>query len=118
VDSTTSRLGLVPVAPALSREWMFVMQAQIDTMRQSRGDALDRAYVQHQVVSHQLMGEYIKQLAGAAERPDLRAFLETAAGRVASQLQRARSLHTVLAAADSAAEARRASTRKRTSTTP
>jgi len=118
VDSTTSRIGLSPVAPALSRDWMSAMQAQIDTMRQSRGDALDRAYVRQQVASHQLMGEYIKQLAGAAERPELRAFLETAAGRVASQLERARSLHTVLTAADSAADARRASTRKRTSTTP
>ena len=116
IDSIALRLNLTPVSPALARSWTTTMQAQIDTMRQSRGDALDRAYVHHQVVSHQLMGENIKQLAGAAERPELRSFLEGVAVRVASQLQRARSLQTTLAAVDSAAEARSAATRKRTST--
>jgi len=112
VDSITAHLNLTPVTPALAKPWLSTMQTQIDSIRRASGDALDRAYVRQQVNSHQLMGDYIKQLAVAAERPELRAFLETTAGRVASQLQRARSLQTVLAAADSAA-ARRAASRKR-----
>lgn len=115
VDSMVSRLDLTPTAPALAKPWLSAMQAQIDTMLQARGEALDRAFVRQQTSSHQLMGEYIRQLAAGAERAELRGFLETAASRVASQLQRARSLETTLAAADSAAAARRAA-RKRSST--
>jgi len=97
-DSLAVRLRIAPIAPALTKPWMSVMQAQIDTMRRSRAASLDRAFVHQQVVSHQLMLDYIEQLASASQHPDLRSLLTTAARRVASQAERARSLETALAA--------------------
>lgn len=120
VDSVAGRLDLVPIAPALARPWMATLGAQIDTLRQARGNAVDRAFVHQQVVSHQLIGDYVQQLGATAERPDLRSLLNSTATRIASQLARARALEATLAAADSAAAdsaARRAARlRKRTPT--
>jgi predicted outer membrane protein len=107
IDSLASRLGLTPVAPALAKPWLSVMQAQIDSMRHSRASTLDRAFVQQQIASHQVMSDYIGQLAAVAERPDVRSFLATAAARVSSQLDRARALQTTLIAVDTAARQRK-----------
>jgi predicted outer membrane protein len=96
-DSLAVRLRIAPIAPALTKPWMSVMQAQIDTMRRARATSLDRAFVHQQVASHQLMLDYIEQLASASQHPDLRSMLTAAAKRVASQAERARSLETALA---------------------
>ena len=77
---------------------MAVMQAQIDSMRRGREGSLDRAFVHQQIASHELMLERIQQLASASQHPDMRAMLSDAAKRVASQLDVARSLDSVIAA--------------------
>jgi putative membrane protein len=112
VDSLTERLGVMPATPALAKPWLSSMQIRMDSVQQARGDALDRAFVREEVATHQLMSDYVQQLAAAAERPELRAFLETTASRVASELARARSMQATVAASDSAAAARAARTRR------
>jgi predicted outer membrane protein len=102
-DSLAERLRIAPVSPALAKPWLSAMQAQIDSMRTWRPSALDRGFVRQQVAGHELMADYIQQLAAAAERPELKAFLATAGARVESQLVRARSLQKTLAVVDSAA---------------
>jgi predicted outer membrane protein len=118
VDSLARRLNLVLVSPALSKPWLSAMQAQIDSLRRSRGVAIDRAFVRQQIAAHQMMGDHIQQLASVAEHQELRSLLAATTSRVASQLARARSLETTLAAADSASAdsvARRAARRARVS---
>jgi len=97
-DSVSARIRITPIAPALTKPWMAVMQAQIDSMRRAREGSLDRAFVHQQIVSHELMLERIQQLASASQHPDMRAMLSDAAKRVASQLDVARSLDSVIAA--------------------
>ena len=96
-DSLAARWRITPIAPALAKPWMAVMQAQIDSMRRARATTLDRAFVHQQVVSHELMLDYVQQLASASQNPNLQALLNSAAMRVASQLNRARALDTTLA---------------------
>ena len=97
-DSLAARLGITPVAPALTKPWMSAMQAQIDSLRRVRASSFDSAFVHQQVASHQLMLDYLQQLASASQHPDLQSMLSAAAKRVASQLDRARSLDTTLVA--------------------
>jgi len=70
------------------------MQEQIDSLRRVRARSFDSAFVHQQVTSHQLMLEYLQQLASASQHPDVQSMLSAAAKRVASQLDRARSLDT------------------------
>jgi len=97
VDSLAARLGLNPVSPALAMRWTSAMQAQIDTMRRAGEGGLDLAFVRQQAKSHQLMSEYLSQLAAVAERPEWGAFLETAASKATAQAQRALALQPVVA---------------------
>jgi len=118
VDSTARRLNLVLVSPALARPWLSALQAQIDSVRRSSGPSVDRRFVRQQIAADQMMGDYMQQLASVVEHPELRTLVGAAASRVASQLARARSIQTTLAAADSASAdsaARRAARRARAS---
>jgi predicted outer membrane protein len=101
IDSTARSLKLVPVTPALAKPWAAAMQAQIDTMRRAGENSLDLTFVRQQIGSHQLMSNYFLQLASAAERPELRGFLESAAAKVSSQAQRASALLPVVVRIDS-----------------
>jgi putative membrane protein len=97
-DSLAVRLQIPPVAPALTKPWMSAMQAQIDSLRRVRARSFDSAFVHQQVASHQLMLDYLQQLASASQHPDLQAMLSAASKRVASQLDRARSLDSTFVA--------------------
>jgi len=108
IDSLTERLKMVPVSPALAKQWTSTLQAQIDTIWRAGEIGRDLAFVRQQVNSHQLMSDYFTQLAAVAERPELRALLESAAAKTASQAQRASALQPVVARIDSVRrEARR-----------
>jgi predicted outer membrane protein len=100
IDSAAASLRLTPIAPALAKRWTSVMQAQIDSMRRAGESGLDLAFVRQQTNSHQLMATYLKQLAAAAERPELGGFLEASSAKVASQAQRAAALQPVVARID------------------
>jgi putative membrane protein len=112
IDSLAERIHLAPITPALAQSISAKMQAQIDSLRWSSSRSLDRAFVKQQVASHELMANYVADLIGVAEKPELRAFLTSTGDRVGSQRARAQALLTSLvtadsiAAADSAAKAR------------
>lgn len=111
VDSLAGRLNLTPVSPALAKQWTSAMQAQIDTIWRAGEAGLDLAFVRQQINSHQRMSDYFTQLAAVSERPELRAFLESAAAKSASQAQRAAALQPMVARIDSIRrEARRRGT--------
>ncbi|MDB4877566.1 MAG: hypothetical protein JWM41_4012 [Gemmatimonadetes bacterium] len=105
VDSLSGRIHVAPIAPALAQPITDTMQAQVDSMKQFRGGALDRAFVREQVASQGLMARYVESMAGVAERPEVQALLASAATRVGTQLARARALQASFAASDSAASA-------------
>jgi predicted outer membrane protein len=111
VDSLIDQIHVAPVAPALAQPLGVQMQAQVDSLS-GLGKGLDRAYVREQVASHELMSEYLAELAGIAERPEVGALLASAAMRVDTVLVRARALDAMLTAADSVAAADSASQRE------
>src|SRR4051812_43130979 len=100
-DSLAAMLHIQPAAPALTEQVNAAFQAQIDSMLGNRGMAFDRAYVRQQVASHQLMADYLTQLSGAAELPEVRAWIESANGRVGAQITRIRAQQRALVVGDS-----------------
>jgi len=100
-DSVAARLGLTPASPALAKQWLSTMQAQIDSMRRVRESSIDRAFVHQQVSGQQLMMDYVTELESVAERPEVRALLAATATRVSLQLAHARSLQTAFPLSDS-----------------
>lgn len=103
IDSAASALQIAPVTPALAGLVQARMQGQIDSMYAHSGRAFDRAYLDQQVASHQLMYKYLTGLAETAEHAGLQQVLSTASDSVQSQLSRATALRAAFAKADSAA---------------
>jgi predicted outer membrane protein len=115
-DSLAGGLGLAAVAPALNEQIAAQFQAPIDSMTGRGGASLDRAYLDGQVASHKLMGSYLDQLSVVVDAPELRAWMESARGRVASQLTRIEGQQRALFVADSVAAdsvAKRAAARRK-----
>jgi putative membrane protein len=100
-DSLAAMLHIVPVAPALTGQVTAAFQAQIDSMLGNRGMAFDRAYVQEQIASHELMADYLNQLTGAVDAPEVRDWIASANGRVGAQLTRIRAQQRASVVADS-----------------
>jgi predicted outer membrane protein len=101
VDSLAGRMNIAPIAPALAEQVNATMQARIDSMKVNRGASLDRAFVAQQVAAQAMMADYVSQLSGVAQRPELQALLASASTRIGSQLARARALQRSFGAADS-----------------
>jgi predicted outer membrane protein len=117
VDSVARQIQLAPVTPALANQLGVQLQAQIDSMMSLRGGGLDRAYVDAQVASHTTMTNYLDQLAGLAERPEVQSVLTLAASESAAGLAQAQSVQAMFAlsdslAADSLAKHRESTARK------
>lgn len=116
IDSLSTHIKLVPVAPAVVETMNAPLAASIDTLRGFRGLALDRAYVKQQITSHETMARYLAELGAVAERPEVQGLVLATGTRVGAQIDRAKALEAEfvkadsIAAADSAAkaEARRA----------
>ena len=110
VDSVATRMDVAPIAPALAEQISATMQAQIDSMRANRGGlSLDRAFVAQQVAAQGMMADYVRQLSGVAQRPELQALLSSASTRIGLQLARARALQRSFSVADSSSAADSAS---------
>jgi hypothetical protein len=118
-DSLGGMLHIAPAASALNAQVNAEFQAQIDSMMGKSGGALDRAYLSEQLASHKLMAGYLDQLDGVAEAPELRTWIESANGRVASQVTRIQGQQQALVVADSVVAdslAKRAAARRKRET--
>jgi predicted outer membrane protein len=100
-DSLAGALGVVPTAPALTEQLTREFQAQIDSMLQNRGMALDRAFVQEQINSHALMADYLEQLSGAARTPEVRGWLDAVHAQIEAQVTQIKTQQRAFAVADS-----------------
>lgn len=103
IDSAADAFRIVPVAPALGHLVQRRMQLQLDSVYGHGGRAFDRAYLDQQIASHQLMREYLVRLAAVAQHPGLHDVLTALADSVQSQLERAKAMRLIFAEADSAA---------------
>ena len=127
LDSLATALKLVPVPSALSAEVVATFQAQVDSLGEYRGVALDRAFVAQQVASHNLMAQHLTELGAVTTSPELQAWLESASARVASQVSSLTGQQRAFVVADSVKAdslarradslARRAAARRTRSTT-
>jgi len=101
-DSLAGALRIAPVPSALNPQVYTEFQTQIDSMMMGKGGTeLDRAYLSEQLASHQLMGSYLDRLSGVAQAPELQAWIESADGRVASQITRIQGQQRALVVGDS-----------------
>jgi predicted outer membrane protein len=101
-DSLGGMLHVAPVPSALNPQVYAEFQTQIDSIMMGKGGTeLDRAYLNEQLASHKLMGSYLDQLSGVAQAPELQAWIESADGRVASQITRIEGQQRALVVADS-----------------
>ena len=109
VDSVAQRIHTTPIAPALDSVIYPPLKAEVDSLKQYRGDQMDQAFMSHVIRDHTAYVVFLGQLAAAADRPELRDALLSAIGREQLHVARARAVRTVLAAAaaDSAAKARK-----------
>ena len=103
VDSVAQRIHAVPVAPALAQTVSAAMQPDLDVLRRSGGRTVDRAFVRQQIVSAQLMEEYLDELAAVTEHHEVRSLLGAARDSVAAQLTRTTAQQARFALADSVA---------------
>lgn len=100
-DSLAAVLRVAPVTPALADSVSAALQARVDSLRGVYGAPLDRAFIAEQIASDQVVDSYLRGLSGIAERPDVQALLTTAEAQTASQLERAQTLQSTIAAVDS-----------------
>lgn len=100
-DSLGGMLRIAAVPSSLNAQIYTEFQTQIDSMTGKAGAELDRAYLNEQLASHKLMASYLEQLDGVAEAPELRTWIESADGRVASQITRIQGQQRALVVADS-----------------
>jgi putative membrane protein len=124
IDSVAMQAKLTPIAPAVTETMSAPFRASVDTLRWTRGIALDRAYVRQQVTSHQAMATQVAQLGSVAQRPEVQGLVSAAGARIGAQVERAKALDAEFAKTDSLkaaakadsvarAEARRAARRAR-----
>lgn len=101
-DSLASALRVTAVPPALNAQVYAEFQGKIDSTMTGKGGAeLDRAYLSEQLSSGKLMTDYLDQLSGATETPELRAWLDAVNGRVSSQTTRIQAQQRAMVVADS-----------------
>lgn len=105
VDSVAAAARIAPVAPAMAAQLDTTLKLQVDSLAMYRGGALDRAFLQQQVNSHQLMASYLDEMTSMAEHPEVQGLLASMSGHAAEQAARARAMQIALVRADSTAAA-------------
>ena len=101
IDSVATQAKLAPVAPAIIGTMSAPFLASLDTLRGQRGMGLDRAYVRHQLTSHQALANEIAQLGSVAQRPEVQGLVSMTATRVGAQIERAKALDAEFVKSDS-----------------
>jgi len=101
IDSLVEAAHIAPVLPALGATIRGQMQAQIDTIYQHGGRGFDRAYVMQSVAGHQLMAQYLNQLAAVADAPAVSTLIGSLTPAVQSQIARGNAMRAMFAVADS-----------------
>ncbi|HEY4304243.1 MAG TPA: DUF4142 domain-containing protein [Gemmatimonadaceae bacterium] len=100
-DSLAGVLRIAAVAPALNAHVYAEFQMQVDSMMGKGGSQLDRAYLNEQLSSGRLMADYLDQLSGATDTPELRTWLDAVNARVAAHTTRIQTQQRALVIADS-----------------
>lgn len=101
LDSLATALKLVPISPALAESVGAAAQAQINALAGLRSSALESGFLEQQVTSHEGMIDFTRQLAAAADRPELNALLMAHASRLQVHLSAAKALRRAVALSDS-----------------
>jgi predicted outer membrane protein len=115
LDSIGTSLKIAPVLPALAADVDSATRRHIAVLENAAGGRpLDRAYVNTQIASHELMIGYLAKFSAAAERSELRRVLDSISVKLEAHLAQGRKLKaqyargdSMKAAADSARRARR-----------
>jgi predicted outer membrane protein len=120
LDSLTAELKIAPVVPALATVMDSTSRRELDGIAALQSAPMEQAYVRQQIASHERMIDQLRQLAAAADRPELSALLTAHVARLQSHVSSVKTLQRTVAAdsvrvadstrvADSARAARRRS---------
>src|SRR4051812_5932601 len=95
------KLNVTPTPPANDSLPDKVKAAQDNLGSMDKGAAWDKAYIDGEVATHQMVLGLIDQAQGAASAPDLKALLTKARPNIEMHLKRAQDIQSKLGAADS-----------------
>jgi predicted outer membrane protein len=119
IDSLAGTLGVTPVLPALAIDIDTATRRQLARLEVAPGGRpLDRAYVNQQIESHELMLAYLSRFKAAAEHRELQTLMDTVRTRLKAHLTQARSLKLQFARVDSAKASADSARRARAQRTP
>jgi len=118
LDSLAAELKIAPVTPALAAVMDSSSRRELDGIAALQFGPMEQAYVRQQIASHERMIDQFRQLAAAADRPELSALLNAHVARLNVHLSSVKTLQRTVAAdsvriadstrvADSARAARR-----------
>lgn len=110
-EQLVKKLNVTPAAPANDSLPTKVKAAQDNLNSMDKGAAWDKAYIDGEVATHQMVLGLIDQAKGAAQAPELKTLLDQARPNIEMHLKRAQDIQSKLsggtaAAADSAAPAK------------
>ena len=95
------KLNVSPTPPANDSLPAKVKSAQDNLSSMDKGAAWDKAYIDGEVATHQMVLGLIDQAQSAATAPDLKALLTKARPNIEMHLKRAQDIQSKLGAADS-----------------
>lgn len=96
-NELASRENITPVSNELSREMVSNASRAAETLGTWRGAEFDRVFMETQIEFHQwLLSTIDENLIPSVQNRELRVFLETQRGSVASHLARARQIRSTL----------------------
>jgi predicted outer membrane protein len=98
LDSLAAQLKIAPVTPALATVMDSSLRREIDGIAGLEPGPLEQAYIRQQMASHERMIDELRQLAAAADRPELSALLSDHAARLQLHLSSVKSLQGTLVA--------------------
>jgi putative membrane protein len=90
-SNLASRMNITPSLPRDSRNMTAEHQAAVDSLKAKSGEAFDRAYLEHQIQTHETVLRKLDEVAMDA-RSDLRSFLAQVRPGFQAHLKEARDL--------------------------
>jgi putative membrane protein len=91
-SNLASRMNITPSLPRDSRTMTVEHQAVVDSLKAKSGEAFDRAYLEHQIQTHETVLRRLDEVAMDAQRSDLRSFLAQVRPGFQAHLKEARDL--------------------------
>jgi putative membrane protein len=93
-DSLAKKLGVTPEAPPGDTHAADVQKTMSMLNSAAKGRDFDKAYIDNEVIYHQAVLQTATTAMGAAQNPELKAFIQKAAPNIQAHYDRAKAIQT------------------------